>query len=68
MSFIITQAAIKASRVPPEPKKKVYKHTAKLIRSAQQFPENFKDLESTKHAEAMHKPTDINYEVKPEYG
>ena len=67
MSFIISQAVAKASRVPPEPKKKIYIHTKKLLKSAKMFPEAFADLDSTKYSEGVKKPNETKYEVTPEY-
>ena len=46
-------------------KKVQYKHTKQLIRSASQFKEDFKDLDSTKYAESMDgRP---HYQIKKEY-
>ena len=52
--------------MPPAPKKKVYKHTKYLQRSAQKFREDFKDLDSTVYAESMDSKRK-NYQIRPEY-
>ena len=66
MSFIIAQAVQKAGKLPPAPKKKLYKHTKYLQRAAKKVREDFQDLDSTAYAESMD-PKRKNYQIRPEY-
>lgn len=62
----MTQTAIKVAAKATKAKQHIYKHTRSLQKSAENFREDFAELDSTNYAESMD-PKRKNYQIKPEY-